>query len=174
MNKRMSKHLPILIRHWKHWNSHRFDLLILDVRLGPHDEFPEEEVGIRILEMIRQRRFIPVIFYTALPHLVQHLETSVIQVIEKTKDFAHLLAAVKKIFDAHLPVVNRALIRHLERVQRDYMWDFVAKHGAEFIDTPDRTALAYLLARRVGDVSVWFGYWAISPRFGGFHRDFHG
>ena len=80
---------------------------------------------------------------------MQHLETSVIQVVEKTEDFAHLLAMVKKIFDAHLPVVNRALIRHLERVQRDYMWDFVAKHGAEFIDTPDRTALAYLLARRL-------------------------
>lgn len=99
--------------------------------------------------MIQQRRFIPVIFYTALPNLVQHLETSIIQVIEKTEDFAHLLAAVKKIFDTPLPTVNRALIKHLETVQRDYMWEFVAKHGAEFIDTSDRIALAYLLARRL-------------------------
>ena len=60
-----------------------------------------------------------------------------------------MLEVVKSIFDTPLPTVNRALIRHLETVQRDYMWDFVAKHGAEFIDTPDRTALAYLLARRL-------------------------
>ena len=59
---------------------HRFDLLILDVRLGLHDEFPEEEVGIKTLEEIQQRRFVPVIFYTGLPHLVQEHQTSIIQV----------------------------------------------------------------------------------------------
>ena len=80
---------------------------------------------------------------------MQHLETSVIQVVEKETDPVPLLAAVKKIFDTPLPTVNRALIRHLETVQRAYMWDFVAKHGAEFIDTSDHTALAYLLARRL-------------------------
>ena len=128
---------------------HRFDLLILDVRLGLHDEFPEEEVGIKTLEEIQQRRFVPVIFYTGLPHLVQEHQTSIIQVVRKSEGLPRLLEVVKSIFDTPLPTVNRALIRHLETVQRDYMWDFVAKHGAEFIDTPDRTALAYLLARRL-------------------------
>ncbi len=128
---------------------HRFDLLILDVRLGLHDEFPEEEVGIKTLEEIQQRRFVPVIFYTGLPHLVQEHQTSIIQVVRKSEGLPRLLEVVKNIFDTPLPTVNRALIRHLETVQRDYMWDFVAKHGQEFIDTPDRTALAYLLARRL-------------------------
>ena len=40
----------------------RFDLLILDVRLGPLDKSTEKEAGIRTLEMIQQRRFIPVHF----------------------------------------------------------------------------------------------------------------
>lgn len=130
--------------------QHRFDLLILDVRLGPlYSDWTEEEVGIRTLEMIQEKRFIPVIFYTALPNRVQHLETSVIQVVEKTEDSAHLLAAVRKIFAAHLPAVNRSLIEHLEIVQRDYMWDFVAERGEQLLDTLDRTDLVYVLARRL-------------------------
>jgi len=129
--------------------ARRFDLLILDVRLGPHDEVREEEAGITTLGAIRQRRFIPVVFYTALPNLVRGLETSLIQIVEKTEGLPRLLEVVRSIFATHLPAVNRALLRHLETVQRDYMWDFVAMHWEQFGDTPDPTALAYLLARRL-------------------------
>lgn len=129
--------------------ARRFDLLILDLRLGPHEETPEEEAGVRTLQAIQQRRFVPVIFYTALPHLVRDLETPLIRVVEKGASPASLLEAVRTIFTSRLPAVNRALIRHLETVQRDYMWEFVAKHWEQFSDTVDRTALAYLLARRL-------------------------
>ena len=127
----------------------RFDLLILDVRLGPRDEVLEKEAGITTLEAIRQRRFVPVVFYTALPRLVEGLETPLIRVVEKTEGLPRLLEMVRSIFATRLPAVNRALIRHLETVQRDYMWDFVAVHWERFGDTSDRTALAYLLARRL-------------------------
>ena len=129
--------------------ARRFDLLILDVRLGPHDEVREEEVGIMTLEAIRQRRFVPVVFYTGLPRLVRDMEMPLIRVVEKTQGLPLLLETVRSIFATRLPAVNRALIRHVEAVQRDYMWDFVAIHWEEFGDTPDRTALAYLLARRL-------------------------
>ncbi len=126
-----------------------FDLLILDVRVGSPDEEREEEVGIRTLEAIKQRRFVPVVFYTALPHLVQNLETPFIRVVEKEADPTRLLETMRSIFATQLPTVNRALIRHLETVQRDYMWDFVATHWEQFGYTPDRASLAYLLARRL-------------------------
>jgi CheY-like chemotaxis protein len=129
--------------------TRRFDLLILDLRLGPHDETREEEAGARTLQVIQQRRFVPVVFYTALPHLVRDLETPLIRVIEKGPSPEPLLEAIKNIFTSRLPKVNRALIRHLEMVQRDYMWEFVAKHWEQFGSTADHTALAYLLARRL-------------------------
>src|SRR5574341_1420355 len=100
----------------------RFDLLILDVRLGPHSITPDEEAGIRTLQAIQQRRFIPVVFYTGLPHLVRDLETPLIQVVEKTEDLPRLLDSLKSIFATRVPAVNRALIRHLETIQREYMW----------------------------------------------------
>jgi CheY-like chemotaxis protein len=127
----------------------RFDLLILDVRLGPYEEMQEEEAGVMALQAIQQRCFVPVVFYTGLPHLVRDLETPLIRVVEKTEGLSYLLETVRNIFTTRLPAVNRALIRLLETVQRDYMWDFVATHWERFGDTPDRTALAYLLARRL-------------------------
>jgi len=127
----------------------RFDLLILDVRLGPHSITPDEEAGITTLQAIRQRRFIPVVFYTGLPHLVRHLVTPLVQVVEKTAELPRLLDSLSSIFATRLSAVNRALIRHLETIQRDYMWDFVANHWEQFGDTSDHTSLAYLLARRL-------------------------
>jgi hypothetical protein len=50
---------------------------------------------------------------------------------------------VRGIFATRLPAVNRALIRHLETVQRDYMWDFVATHWEQFGDTSGRKALCH-------------------------------
>ena len=128
---------------------YRFDLLILDVRLGPHSITPDEEAGITTLQAIRQRRFIPVVFYTGLPHLVRHLVTPLVQVVEKTAELPRLLDSLSSIFATRLPAVNRALIRHLETIQRDYMWDFVANHWEQFGATSDHTSLAYLLARRL-------------------------
>ena len=127
----------------------RFDLVILDVRLGFYSGTPEEEAGTTTLQAIRQRRFVPVMFYTGLPHLVRHLVTPLVQVVEKTAGVPRLLESLKSIFATRLPAVNRALIRHLETIQRDYMWDFVAHHWEQFSDTSDHTSLAYLLARRL-------------------------
>jgi hypothetical protein len=89
------------------------------------------------------------VFYTGLPHLVRHLVTPLIQVVEKTEGLPRLLESLSSIFATRLPAVNRALLRHLEAIQRDYMWDFVAHHWTQFGATSDRTSLAYLLARRL-------------------------
>ena len=82
------------------------DLLILDVRLGPRDdEIRAEEAGIATLDAIKKRRFAPVVFYTALPRLVQHLQTPLIRIVEKTQPLPCLLETVRNIFATHLPEV---------------------------------------------------------------------
>ena len=129
--------------------SGRFDFVVLDVRLGPHEEEREEEEGIKVLESIKARCFIPVIFYTGLPQKVRHLETPLIKVLENTEGLPKVLSIVKEIISTRIPLVNRALLQHVKEVQRDYMWDFVARNWEKFSDTPDRTSLAYLLARRL-------------------------
>lgn len=133
--------------------THRIDLVVLDVRLGgyePHDESPDEEAGVRTLEEIRSRRFVPVIFWTGLPERARHLEDPLVRVLDKTDGLPALVAAVQGLFDTGLPTVNRALLRLIEEEQRRYMWDFVARHWSELSQGGDQTALAYLLVRRLG------------------------
>lgn len=132
--------------------TRRFDLLILDIRVGSwdRDEEPEEEAGVRTLRAIKQRLFVPVVFYTGLPEHARGVETPLVRVVNKTAGgLTSLLEAVRSIFSTGLPDINRALIRHTESVQRDYMWTFVAENWDTLSDATDRASLAYLLARRL-------------------------
>lgn len=129
-------------------DAHRFDLVILDIRLGTGAS-SDEDAGIRTFEEIRGRRFVPIVFYTAIPGAVSDLVSPLVRVVEKSAGLDALLAAVRGIFATRLPEVNRALIRHVEGIQRTYMWEFVAEHWERFGETPDRVSLAFLLARRL-------------------------
>ena len=129
--------------------SRRIDVVILDVRLGTPENTSGENRGIDVLEAIRQVRFVPVIFYTALPESVREYETPLIRIVEKTQGFGYLQQVIDELCATRLLHVNRALLRHLEYVQREYMWGFVASNWEKLGDTPDRSALAYLLASRL-------------------------
>jgi DNA-binding response OmpR family regulator len=122
----------------------RFDLLIIDVREGEGPNSP----GIEILHKVMASCFLPVIFYTAVPHLVSDLQNEAVHVVEKTGGVDSLRVAIKKAIDTDLPKTNQALILHLERVQRDYMWNFAVPNWEKINRDSDPATLAYLLARR--------------------------
>jgi len=131
----------------------RFDLMILDVRLGGHGETDTpsgEEEGVQTLEHIKGRRFLPVVFWTGLPRQVEDLASPLVHVLEKSVGLDTLIASVRELFATDLPGVNRALRRLIEDEQRRYMWDFVSDHWDELRDRDDPMALAYLLVRRLG------------------------
>ncbi len=127
-----------------------FDLIILDVRRGSHDAEVADEAGLELLRAIQARRFVPILFYTGLPQRVpQEIRTPLVRVLEKSERLQELLTEVRAIFTTRIPAVNRALINHVEGVQRDYMWNFVAKYWDQYGEAADRTALGYFLARRL-------------------------
>jgi CheY-like chemotaxis protein len=133
--------------------TRRFDLTILDVRLGGHGEADSpsgEEEGVQTLEQIRNRRFLPVIFWTGLPGQVGYLASPLVHVREKSAGLNVLLQSVRDLFATQLPALNRALRHLIEDEQRGYMWDFVADHWSELREDGDPMALAYLLVRRLG------------------------
>jgi CheY-like chemotaxis protein len=128
--------------------SQRIDLVILDVRMGDYNQIPDEEIGRITLESIKAQRFVPIIFYTGLPNLVEHLSSNLIRIITKGS-VEELFNEIKLVFESQLPIINRALIRHLEEVQRRYMWDFVSQKWSELGEISDKSELAHLLARRL-------------------------
>ena len=131
--------------------STRYDIAILDVRRqGGRHSIPEEEAGEQLLRKIQGIRFLPVIFYTGLSNLVTHIENSpFVQVVSKGSTHEALLNAVQITLKSQLAHLNRALLNHMDNVQRDYMWGFVSKYWQTIIGQTDKTAVSYLLARRL-------------------------
>ena len=130
--------------------SSRYDIAIVDVREGHYDQTPETEAGQLLLNSLMDARFLPIIFYTGLPALVSHFSNPpFIQVVEKGGTHEPLADAVQTVLNSQLPHVNRALVDYIDSIQRDYMWQFVARNWEKITSETDRTAVAYLLARRL-------------------------
>jgi len=132
------------------FDKRRIDIAIVDVKqakpiIGAE---PGIEAGEYILRRIREKKFIPVIFFTAWPHIVRHLEGQYVKIIEKSQDPSTIIQTIKMFVDSQLPSLNRALTAHMEKQQADYMWDFVSDNWNRF-DGVNPYELAYVLARRM-------------------------
>lgn len=131
--------------------NERYDFLILDLKddsksAASGEEAPEEaSPGVKIFESLKKTRFVPVVFYTALAHVVRAQETSFVRVVEKTEGLDKLKQEVRRVLETRLP----SLTREIEEAERSYMWDFITSHWKEFERTSDKADLAYLLARRL-------------------------
>ena len=128
--------------------SERFDLLVLDVLKGKADA--NDEAGRDAFDSIKARRFIPVIFYTAVTDRVLDLKSAVVRVVSKGSGMRELEIALAEQIDSGLLRINRELNLHFESMIRDYLWDFVPQHWDELHGTEEGEAtLAYLLSRRI-------------------------
>ncbi|WP_041763256.1 response regulator [[Leptolyngbya] sp. PCC 7376] len=132
--------------------ARKIDLLILDVRIGDIDDDLEvdDEAGRKTLKAIQENLFVPVIFHTGLPRVVEDLASNLIRVVPRENDSPKkLLTEIESLLKTGLPALNRAIIKHTEKVQRSYMWGFVNENWPEFEQIQDRNELAHLLARRL-------------------------
>ncbi len=127
----------------------RYDLLILDIFEG-RPSLEKERAGVDILQHLKQVRFTPTIFYTALPAAIGDPISPFIRVVGKEGGgLDRLIDAVQEFIDSGLLNLNRGLLRHVEKVQLDYMEGFVTARWSEFSTMVDKRSLAYLMARRL-------------------------
>ncbi|MDO3704077.1 hypothetical protein Q3W71_20650 [Micromonospora sp. C28SCA-DRY-2] len=109
------------------------DLVILDVRnfhtrSNALEEAPAEDdtAGRRLYERLSEHRFVPVVFFTAVDHLVRDLhEPPLRSVIEKTAGYRLLFNALDEVIDSGLPAVLRDLHAHVAAVIRRYVGEYV-------------------------------------------------
>lgn len=126
----------------------RFDLLVLDLKegTGARTGGGEEEArpGLNVLERLRSTRFVPVIFYTALPEHVEDLRSAFVRVVEKTEGYQKVRTEIGELIKTRLP----HLARYLEEQQRQYFWEFIEKNlPADLRD--GSVDLTHLMARRL-------------------------
>jgi hypothetical protein len=127
-------------------DSQRYDILIIDLKDDKGSTVEDEKLpGREIYEAVKKLRFVPVVFYTALPRHVLPEETTFVRVVEKTRGITVLADEIKGIFATGLPSITRII----DETQREYMWDFVQRLWKEFKSSHEQGDLAYLLARRL-------------------------
>ena len=127
-----------------------FDILVLDIR-GESGPTPTNEAGIEVFTEIRRRRFIPIIFYTALPDVSADISNApFVQTVSKIAEepFADLKKAVENVIYSGLPHLLQSVSNHLDGLERAFMVDFVEHNWSSLVDRPED--MAYLLSRRLG------------------------
>lgn len=129
--------------------SDPFDILVLDIRDESVDA-PSDEAGIRVFEKIRSHRFIPIIFYTALPSASLNITNApFVQTVSKiaVDPMVDLEKAIENIISSGLPQLLQSVSNHLAGVERAFMAEFVEQNWPELVDRPED--MAYLLSRRL-------------------------
>lgn len=165
-----------------------FDILVLDVRdqsmLYPEVSSGSEnaELGKKVFQEIRSQKFLPIIFYTALPNLVTSLlnppfvqivskgtrsETGILDdaedILRDAED--HLRDAVKLVFDSGLPFLLQAIKRYIEARTKDFMVDFLELEKNWPAIKDRESDLVHLLLRRLS-VSLEGGVSALADALG--------
>ena len=129
--------------------NERVDLVVLDLKDDDANADAGESAfpGKSVFDQIREKRFIPIVFYTAWPKHAVEVPKPFVKVVTKG-DPENLRQAIREVFDTRLP----QLVRHLEAAQREYMWDFVEQHWQQLDGQAQAADLTYLLARRLAAV----------------------
>lgn len=137
--------------------SQNIDVAVLDVMLKAPDgpASPPDTAGRTIYEAIRARQFLPIVFWTSNPGLVDGLASSLVRVVRKTES-DDLADAVFAQIETGLPRLDRVVRDHVASVQRDYLWRFADLHWDAFKENP--STLAYLLRQRIS-LSLRHGQW---------------
>lgn len=129
------------------------DVVVLDVRNDGQGPLKvDDSAGCRVYEQIKQARFAPVIFWTALPMKVEDIEMPpIVKVLRKEE--THLLP--KAIEDA---VSSRAvdIIADIEQdvatVLREHMWDELAPNWNEYTADEESSGISWVLLSRLSRI----------------------
>jgi CheY-like chemotaxis protein len=119
-----------------------YDLIILDVKDDSGGPAGDDR-GRQILETIKNKAFIPVIFHTGWPDHVNDLEGPYVRIVTKSAD-----EDVVDMVDTLLRSKVTQFSRHVSEEIRQYMWHSIEEHGASLGEFND-DEIAHMLSRRL-------------------------
>lgn len=133
-----------------------FDLVVLDVfdQVGAEATSPShapEPKGRTAFEQVRERKFLPIIFHTALPHSVEDLDnTPFVQIVSKSAPdpTGDLIRCIETCLASPFPRLQRQLQCHIDEVTREFMIEFVEENWNDLQDREHD--VGHLLMRRLG------------------------
>jgi hypothetical protein len=124
------------------------DLFILDIYKGAA-QIGGQRIGESVLAEIRKNGFVAVILHTNLPEGLEELTNEFIRLVPKTSGLAALAKEIESLFATKIPQMHRAIAHHMDRILRDYMWDFVVKNWTALSEIADKPEFLRVLIQRL-------------------------
>ena len=126
------------------------DIAVLDVRRDRTETAPEErDTGRRVYDDIRKVRFLPIIFWTALPQEVNDEKMPPLVEVFKKDDLALIPNAIRAAIDSGTADVMANIEDRVAAVMRDHMWKELAPNWIEDTEGGRPGELAHILISRV-------------------------
>jgi len=126
-----------------------YDIIILDLK-GPNRDTTDNYMGDSILEEIKKKFFVPIIFYTGFPREVQKHSSELIKIVNKNEAYDGLKKMIGEILNSKLPSIKNKINEYIKENLRDYMWNFVHKDWLNISKTVNKELISYLLTKRLG------------------------
>ena len=126
------------------------DIVVLDVRRERTDTAPEErDIGRHVYTDIQEVRFLPIIFWTALPQEVNDLRMPPLVEVFPKEDLNLVPAAIRAAIDSGTADVMAKIEQSVAIVMRDHLWKELAPHWDEDTVGGRPEELALILITRV-------------------------
>jgi CheY-like chemotaxis protein len=127
-----------------------FDIVVLDVKRDRSDgNEPEDLAGRRVFEEVKKVRFLPVIFWTAVPSAVSDFEMPPLVTVFQKEHLPQVPDAIRDAVESQAMEVMREIEHDVASVMRTHLWEELAPHWAEDTAGGDSTDLATILITRV-------------------------
>ena len=133
--------------------ENKFDIAILDILQenveGSREPLDRHEAGVILFERIRERQFVPLVFYAGDPRPAEGFANPpFVQAISKIDGPQALTQAIVSIVESGLPQMLRLIKQNVDAIVRGFFADFLEHNWPQTSNS--RPDAAYLLARTLG------------------------
>ncbi|MBK8469471.1 MAG: hypothetical protein IPL45_06680 [Actinomycetales bacterium] len=129
------------------------DVVVLDVRRDtPNATSADEIAGHTVFREIREARFAPVIFWTALPEKVEQDVMLPLVAVVKKDDIDQLPAAVEAAITSRALDTITDIEKNVASVLKKHMWTELGPHWGEYTNGVDPATVAQVLISRLARI----------------------
>ncbi|UOQ61503.1 hypothetical protein MUN76_05925 [Leucobacter rhizosphaerae] len=129
------------------------DVVVLDVRRDASNSMPADEtVGHEVFHEIKEARFAPVIFWTALPENVQDEAMAPLVSVVGKEDIDQLPATIEAAIASRTVDTITTIEEHVTSVLTKHMWTELGPNWAEYTDGVDPATVAQVLISRLARI----------------------
>ena len=134
----------------KKLESVTYDLVILDLCIGKASS-DADKIGQSVFDLIKEKAFIPVVFFTGLPDYVRDIESDIVKVASKAEGYDSLFEQIEKLFDTGFIQLKAEVETIVKEGLRFYFWNFVHPKSDIINQLKENdVSLKYMLLRRLG------------------------